>query len=90
MNSYVYICIYVDIYTSFLYLLLYLENKNNNKNKGVAKTWLAGQSSCTLIIPKDFAKQYGLDEPSHVVVEGKANGILIRKLSLIDGEKTTE
>ena len=40
-----------------------------------------------LIIPKDFAKQYGLDEPSHVVVEGKPNGIFIRKLTLLDGEK---
>jgi hypothetical protein len=67
-----------------------LQNKNNNINREVIKTWLAGKSSCTLIIPKDFAKQYGLDEPSHVVVEGKPNGILIRKLSLLDGEKTWE
>ena len=35
-----------------------------------------------LVIPKDFAKEYGLDEPSHVVVEGTSEGILIRKLMM--------
>ena len=50
--------------------------------KGIIKTWLTGQHSCTLIIPKEFAKEYGLDEPSHVVVEGTSEGILIRKLSI--------
>jgi hypothetical protein len=53
---------------------------NKNKNKEIVKTWLAGQHSCTLVIPRDFAKEYGLDEPSHVIVEGTENGILIRKL----------
>jgi hypothetical protein len=62
--------------------MLDLEDNNNNKNKEVAKTWLAGRSSCTLIIPKDFAKQYGLDEPSHVIIEGKPDGILIRRLQI--------
>jgi hypothetical protein len=50
--------------------------------KDILKTWLAGQESCTLVIPKDFAKQYGLDEPSHVVIEGRPEGILIRKLEI--------
>ncbi len=48
--------------------------------KEIAKTWLAGKNSCTLIIPKEVAKSYGLDEPSHVIVEGTDEGILIRKL----------
>lgn len=55
--------------------------ENTNK-KDVVKTWLAGNHSCTLIIPRSFAQQYGLDEPSHVVVEGIAEGILIRKLEV--------
>ena len=57
------------------------ENLNYNK-KEIIKTWLAGKHSCTLIIPKDFAKEYGLDEPSHVIVEGTSDGILIRKLHI--------
>ena len=51
---------------------------------GIVRTWLEGQHSCTLIIPKDFAKIYGLDEPSHVVIEGKKNGIFIKKLEVKD------
>jgi len=56
-----------------------LENK---EKKEIVKTWLTGQHSCTLIIPRDFAKNYGLDEPSHVVVEGTSEGILIKKLKI--------
>jgi hypothetical protein len=52
----------------------------HNNEKEIIKTWLAGKHSCTLVIPKDFAKEYGLDEPCHVVVEGTKDGILIRKL----------
>jgi hypothetical protein len=52
--------------------------------KDIAHTWLAGHKSCTLIIPKDFAKIYGLDKPSHVVIEGKENGILIKKIESKD------
>jgi hypothetical protein len=52
-----------------------------DSNKEIIKTWLAGHCSCTLVIPKDFAKEYGLDKPAHVVLEKKSNGILIRKLS---------
>jgi hypothetical protein len=57
-------------------------NKINPNKKGIIKTWLAGKQACTLIIPKDFAKEYGLDEPSHVIVEGTPDGILIRKLHI--------
>lgn len=60
-----------------------IENKDNIlKKKEIIKTWLAGRCSCTLVIPKEFAKEYGLDEPSHVIVEGIPEGILIRKLSI--------
>ena len=59
-----------------------INNQNKSEKKEIVKTWLAGQHSCTLIIPKDFAKEYGLDKPTHVVVEGTKEGILIRKLSI--------
>jgi len=54
----------------------------SKESKEITKTWLTGQSSCTMIIPKDFAKKYGLDQPTHVVIEGTPDGILIRKLRL--------
>jgi bifunctional DNA-binding transcriptional regulator/antitoxin component of YhaV-PrlF toxin-antitoxin module len=50
--------------------------------KEIIKTWISGQRSCTLIIPKEIALEYGLDEPSHVVVERRKEGILIRKLEI--------
>jgi hypothetical protein len=58
-----------------------VENKENIE-KEIIRTWLTGQTSCTLVIPKEFARQYQLDKPSHVIVEGRPEGILIRKLEL--------
>jgi hypothetical protein len=52
------------------------------ENKEITKTWLTGQCSCTLIIPKEIAKKYKLDEPSHVIVEETPEGILIRRLEI--------
>jgi len=54
----------------------------NTKSKEIVRTWLTGKSSCTLVIPKEFAKDLGLDQPSHVVVEKLGDGLLIRKLNL--------
>jgi hypothetical protein len=51
-------------------------------NKEIAKTWVSGQNSCTLIIEKKLAEEHGLDLPSHVVLERKPEGILIRKLQI--------
>lgn len=59
-----------------------IQNIEKEDKKEIIKTWLTGQRSCTLIIPREFAKEYGLDEPTHVVVEGTSKGILIRKLSI--------
>lgn len=55
---------------------------NTDKKEQIESTWLVGSASCTLIIPKAFAIKYGIDEPSKVVVEGRDNGILIRKIEL--------
>jgi bifunctional DNA-binding transcriptional regulator/antitoxin component of YhaV-PrlF toxin-antitoxin module len=52
-----------------------------SKNE-ITKTWLSGQKSCTLIIPKAVAAEYGLQEPSHVIVERRKEGILIRRLEI--------
>jgi bifunctional DNA-binding transcriptional regulator/antitoxin component of YhaV-PrlF toxin-antitoxin module len=58
--------------------------------KEVIKTWLAGQHSCTMVIPKEFAKVYGLDEPSHVIIEGRPDGILIKRLQLNSGDDSLD
>jgi hypothetical protein len=63
--------------------ILSLMSKNvDNVDKQIIRTWLAGHSSCILVIPKDFAKEYGLDKPSHVIIQGTPQGILIKKLEI--------
>ena len=57
------------------------------EKKEIIKTWLAGQRSCTLVIPKDFAKEYGLDQP---VIEGRQDGILIKRLKLNGGNTSSD
>ena len=54
----------------------------NSESKEIVRTWLTGKCSCTLVIPKEFAKEYGLDQPSHVVIEKTTEGLLIKKLDL--------
>jgi len=56
--------------------------KGNTGNKEIAKTWITGKKSCTLVIPKRFATECGLEEPTHVVIEKTPDGILIRKLEV--------
>jgi bifunctional DNA-binding transcriptional regulator/antitoxin component of YhaV-PrlF toxin-antitoxin module len=51
-------------------------------NKEVTKVFLTNRVSATLIIPIEIARRHGLNEPSHVVVEEKPEGILIRKLQV--------
>ena len=54
----------------------------NNNSKQIIRTWITGKSSCTLVIPKEFATEYGLDHPSHVIIEKRKDGMLIKKLDL--------
>lgn len=54
--------------------------KNNNKIQEIAKTWISGQKSVTLIIERKLAEEYDLIDPQHVILERKPEGILIRKL----------
>jgi len=51
-------------------------------NKEISRTWRTGKTSCTLVIPKRFAIELGLDQPSHVVIERVASGLLIKKLEV--------
>jgi hypothetical protein len=51
-------------------------------NKEISKTWQTGNASCTLVIPKRFAVELGLDQPSHVVIEKLADGLLVKKLEV--------
>jgi len=53
-----------------------------NVTKQISKTWISGPSSCTLVIPKSIASKHGLDQPSHIIVESKPEGILIRRLEV--------
>ena len=54
----------------------------NNNSKQIKRIWITGKSSCTLVIPKEFATEYGLDHASHVVIEKIAEGLLIKKLNM--------
>jgi hypothetical protein len=53
-------------------------------------TFISGKASVTLIIPIHLARQYGIDQPSHVVVEGTEEGILVRKAELKTGDIGSE
>jgi hypothetical protein len=56
--------------------------KQDDQTKKITKTFITGQNSCTIIIPKTVALEYGLTSPSHVAVERVQEGILIRKLKI--------
>jgi hypothetical protein len=57
-------------------------NTDKLSRKLLGTTWLAGNSSCTLVIPKSLAREYGIDQPSNIVIEGRPDGILIRKMEI--------
>jgi hypothetical protein len=59
-----------------------ITNMDKPGRKLLGTTWLAGNASCTLVIPKPLAKEYGIDQPSNVVIEGRPEGILIRRIEL--------
>jgi hypothetical protein len=55
---------------------------DQNETKQVRKIFLTNKISATLIIPIELARKHGLNEASHVIVEERAEGILIRKLKI--------
>lgn len=52
------------------------------EDKEIAKIWITGKSSYTIVIPKRFANQLGLSESSHVIIEKSSAELLIRKLEV--------
>ena len=56
--------------------------KENNQKNEIAKTWISGQTSVTLIIEKKLAQDYGLEYPQYVMLERRPEGILIKKMEL--------
>ena len=67
-----------------------MSNNSNSKLNGgstmikneIAKTWISGTKSVTMIIERKLAEEYGLIDPQHVVLERKPEGILIRKIEV--------
>ena len=59
-----------------------LSQEIQRRQKEVAPIFLSNKISSTLIIPIALARRYGLDKPSHVVLEPIENGILIKKLEI--------
>lgn len=57
-----------------------LKKCKDNFEKNIAPIYLTNRLSATLIIPIGMARRNGLDHPTHVMVEEKAEGILIRKI----------
>jgi hypothetical protein len=59
------------------------EIKINDFQKSITKTWNSGLGgSCTMIVPKKISKRYGLDTPSHILIEEKTDGIMIKKIEV--------
>jgi len=56
---------------------------NNTSKKEITKIFKSGSNSSTIVIPKHLARQSGLDQPCHVIVESLDNGILVKKLDLM-------
>lgn len=51
-----------------------------SENTRISRVWITGKNSFTMTIPKDFAKQLGIDNSSHVIIEKISTGILVKKL----------
>jgi len=53
----------------------------------IIKTWKGnGNGSILATIPNKIAKHYDLEEPSHLVLEQREDGIFLKKLDLSKGD----
>lgn len=57
-----------------------VENSIKKSKTEIAKTWISGQRSITMIIDRKLAQEYDLLDPQHVILERRPEGILIRRL----------
>lgn len=59
--------------------------------KEIPIVWLSGQISCTIIIPKEFAKEHVFTDIKEAVLEGRQDGLLIKKTpSLRNADEITD
>jgi hypothetical protein len=72
--------VYINI--SIAKLLTLIETTNKIERKEITKIFLSNKLSATLIIPIEIARRHGLEKPSHVIVEERPDGILIRRLEI--------
>jgi hypothetical protein len=49
----------------------------SNHEKEIPIIWLIGQFSCTIIIPKEFAKEHGFTDIKEAILEVRPEGLLI-------------
>jgi len=63
-------------------LFHYWDNYSMKQQKHVSTIFLSNGISSTLVIPRKMALKCGLDKPTHVTLEEKLGGILIKKLKL--------
>jgi len=52
------------------------------KDKHISPIFLSNHCSATLVIPHKMAKSLEINKPSHVTLEEKYGGILIKKLKI--------
>jgi hypothetical protein len=50
--------------------------------KEIVKLWLQGDHYPTFTIPKEFAREYGLDKPTRIVIEKTSQGLLLKKFEI--------
>ncbi|MDQ6668762.1 MAG: hypothetical protein M3Y53_11145 [Thermoproteota archaeon] len=67
-------------YVVAFYISLKISESIMTEIKDVVRTFLTGKLSATLVIPIEIARRNGLEKPTHVIVEERPEGILIRKL----------
>jgi hypothetical protein len=54
----------------------------NELQKKIGSIFISNGIYSTLVIPKELAKKYAIDRPSHVTIEDTQEGILIKKLEI--------
>lgn len=59
-----------------------VKNIKYSKKDEIAKTWISGQRSVTLILERKLAEEYDLIDPQYIVLERRPEGILIRKMEV--------
>jgi hypothetical protein len=63
--------------------MLEIKSKPQQENqKKIASIFISNGIFSTIIIPIQLARNYAIDKPFHVTVEGTMDGILIKKLEL--------